>query len=106
MKEFRPDTSFPFLAIAVRYGIPYGQILAYAEALGAYFGGAPDLETIRRGIPIFERDPGACLAVHSAIYSERKRRDKIGYSKLWEAVAAARSDAAATHKDPALRPPL
>lgn len=60
MTDFRPDTSFPFLAIARRFDIPYDSVLMVAEA-------------IERG-QIWHCTGAAMAAIRDAVESERERR--------------------------------
>lgn len=33
MTTFRPDTSFPYLKIAREYGVPYGEVIRWVDAV-------------------------------------------------------------------------
>lgn len=63
MIHFRPDTTFPFLAIARQWGVPYGKVLEIAERVECF--GRPvtgDILTAR---------------VAEAVFRERSRRKLV-----------------------------
>lgn len=71
MTTFRPDTSFPFLAIARKYHAPYAEVLRAAEAIRHW----EDIGwwSVRYGYLAFE----VREAILNAIQAEATRRDGI-----------------------------
>lgn len=68
MIHFRPDTSFPFLAVARRAGVPYERVLRFSE--DARFMQIKELESLRRVSPLWD-------AVVNAMDAERDRRKAV-----------------------------
>jgi hypothetical protein len=72
---FRPDTSFPFLAIAVKWRVPYADVIQHAEAWWQHFEG-PDKDVPgKRGRPV-----GLDNDVIDAVVKERRRRATIAHN--------------------------
>ena len=75
MVTFRPDTSFPFLAIARRWRVPYADVIRYAEAWWQHFEGPDKSVPGNRGRPVeFDND------VIDAVVKERRRRATIRHN--------------------------
>lgn len=72
---FRPDTSFPYLAIARRFGVPYGKVLAVADRLASLGTADSRLWIWVAGEHGEESD--LYNAVHHAWHAESARRAAI-----------------------------
>lgn len=84
MVTFRPDTSFPFLALARKHGLDYGAVIRHAESWWQSFDHP---EVMPPGV---NRLPVAAFAgritvdcdILDAVVAERRRRAKIAHDAL------------------------
>lgn len=84
MVTFRPDTSFPFLAIATKRGVPYGVVIRQAEAWWRSFEIPEVMPPGINSLSIEERD--CALAVDcdiiEAVVAERRRRATVAFHTM------------------------
>jgi hypothetical protein len=66
MTTFRPDTTFPFLAIARDRRLPYGQVIRAAEAIDAL-----EIVVMDTVPALNQRDLNV---IYDAVVAEKKRR--------------------------------